>query len=110
MKPCKKCGRSHSGVVCGIPAGVTLGFGARVGGIGTSSRSDQPIKGKPRQKPKSVSVLNEMLREARAQEKKIADMIKIIPVKMPEYDQLLDTLGKLEAVILQLNRQIIERE
>jgi len=109
VEPCKRCGRRHSGI-CGIPAGVTLGFGARVGGIGSSSRSDQPVRGKPKHKGKSVNVLKEMLGQARAQEKKLSDMLNVIPIELPEYDDLLDRLGKLEALILQLTRQIIERE
>jgi len=106
MNRCPKCQRAHSGI-CGIPPGVTLGFGARVGG---STRSNPPIKGKPRVNKLGVLVLKEMLRQARTHEKKIADMLKIIPVELPEYDLLLDRLAKVEALILQLNKQIIERE
>ena len=109
MNQCPRCGRNHSGI-CGMPAGIGLGFGARIGGISSSSQSNQLIKGRSKQKLKSTSFLKEMLRQARTHEKKIADMMKIIPVELPEYDDLMDSLGKIEKLILQLNRQIIERE
>ena len=109
MKQCLRCGRNHSGI-CGIPPGVTLGFGARVGGVSSSSRTNRPIKGKPRQKPKSVSFLKEMLKQARMHEKETADMLKVVPTELPEYNELLDKLSKIERLILQLNLQIIERE
>ena len=109
MKPCPRCGRNHSGI-CGIPAGVTLGFGARVGGVGSSSRSNQPIKGKPKPAKKGVSVLKKLLEEARIQEKNVAHMMTVIPPELPEFDDLMDRLGKIEKLILQLNQQIIARE
>ena len=109
MKICPKCQRTHSGI-CGIPPGVTLGFGARIGGIGTVTQSENIIKGKPKQKPKSASFLMEMLKQARGQEKKISDMLKVGPTELPEFDDLLDRLGKIEELICQLNWQIIERE
>ena len=105
MAICQRCGRGHSGI-CGIPPGVTLGFGARIGS--SSSRSNQP--GKPRQKPKSANFLKGMLQEAKAHEKKLNDMLKVTLVNLPEYDDLLDRLGKLEQLILQLNWQIMVRE
>lgn len=88
---------------------VGLGFGARVGGIHGVKQNDA-IKGKPKQKPKSVRFLKEMLREARTREKNIADMLKVAPKELPEYDDLLDRLAKLEKLILQVNLQIIEQE
>jgi len=109
IEPCKRCGRRHSGI-CGIPAGVTLGFGARVGGISNPSRSSHPIKGKPGSTRQSASILKKLLEEARIQEKNVAHMLTVVPSELPEYDDLLDRLGKLEALILQLTRQIIERE
>ena len=109
MKPCPRCGRNHSGI-CGIPAGVTLGFGARVGGVGSSSRSNQPIKGKPKSIRKGVNVLKKLLEEARIQEKNVAHMMTVIPPELPEFDDLMDRLGKIERLILQLNQQIIARE
>lgn len=109
MNQCPHCGRNHTGI-CGIPAGVTLGFGARVGGASATRRGELSIKGKPKVKRQSVSALKEMLITARGHEKKITDMLKVIPPELPEYDDLMDRLGKLEALILQLNYQIIERE
>ena len=109
MKTCPRCRRTHGGI-CGIPAGVTLGFGARVGSMGSSSQSASSIKGKPKQKPKSARFLKGMLVQARQHEKKIADMMKILPVELPEYDDLMNRLAKVEKLILQLNQQIIARE
>ena len=106
MKPCPKCHRAHGGI-CGIPAGVTLGFGARAG---SSSRSTQPIQGKPKSAKLGTSVLKKLLEEARIWEKDVAHLMTVIPSELPEYDDLLDRLGNLEHLILQLNRQIIERE
>ena len=106
MRFCPKCHRAHSGI-CGIPAGVTLGFGARVGGV---SQSEFAVEGKPKPVKKSVNVLKKLLEEARIQEKNVAHMLTVVPHELPEYDDLLDRLGKVEKLILQLNKQIIERE
>ena len=110
MGRCPKCGRNHSGI-CGIPPGVTLGFGARVGGISGATRQSQ-FSAKPKPKPvkKGVSVLKELLAEARIQEKNVSHMLSIVPSELPEFEQLLDRLSKIEQFILQLNRQIIARE
>jgi len=55
-------------------------------------------------------VLKKLLEEARIHEKNIAHMLTVVVPELPEYDDLLDRLGKIERLILQLNRQIIERE
>jgi hypothetical protein len=109
MKPCPRCGRDHSGI-CGIPAGVTLGFGARLGGIASTNKQSQFSKTKPRSAKKGVSILKKLLEEAEIQEKNIAHMLTVVPSELPEYDELMDRLGKVEHLIFQLCRQIIERE
>ena len=109
MRQCPRCGRNHSGI-CGIPPGVTLGFGARVGGVSRTGQSQFAAKGKPKSARKGVSVLKKLLEEARIQEKNVAHMMTVIPPELPEFDDLMDRLGKIEKLILQLNQQIIARE
>ena len=109
MKPCSRCNRNHTGI-CSIPAGITLGFGAKVGGIGGVRQNQLSARGKPKPIHKSAVFLKEMLGKAREQEAKVNEMLKLVGLEMPECDDLLDRLGKLEYLILQLNQQIIERE
>ena len=58
----------------------------------------------------NANVLREMLTQAKVQEKKINDMMKILPSETLEYDLLIVRLSKIGNLILQLNQQIIERE
>ena len=106
---CLKCHRVHSGI-CGIPAGVVLRFGARVGNIRQSRSSPSPAQGKPKVKKPGTTVLKEMLLQAHIQEKKVFDLLKVLPFELPEYTELMDRASKLEQLIDQLNRQLIERE
>ena len=92
---CIRCKRFHSGI-CGIPPGVTLGFGARVG----NARQNQ-IKSKK----ESVKTLKDMLAQARVQESELTEKLRFAPI-----DSLLDDLSKVESLILQLVRQITVRE
>lgn len=108
MKPCPRCGRNHVGL-CGVPAGVALGFGARVGSSSLRSANPSELKGKPKAIKHSVVFLKDMLRQARMHEKELADVISVLPVELLT-DDVMDNLGKVEALILQLNLQIIERE
>ena len=107
---CLKCHRGHRGV-CGIPPRTILlstGFGARIGGI--SKTPDKEIKGKPKNKKPGTAVLKEMLVQSHIQVKAVMKMMRVLPPELEEYNMLLDRLGKLESLILQLNRQIISRE
>lgn len=109
---CPKCGRSHSGSVCGIPGiGVRIG----IGGIGTARRqstSTYPIKTKSSLKPKIKLTgrgLEEMLTWGMAEERKCLEMIKAMPPEMPEYNTVLETLDKAMAVNEQIRKQIALR-
>ena len=109
MALCPRCGRGHSGL-CGIPAGVTLGFGARLGGVRNPRRSDHPIKGKPKQTRRSATVLNGLLSEAQRQMEKVTELLRILPSDLPEYAGLLDSEARLAAYIKQLVGQIATRK
>jgi len=108
-RQCSRCGRAHSGI-CGIPGiGVRIG----IGGAGIPRRQPataSPIHTKPKSAKKGVGVLKKLLEEARIQEKNVAHMMTVIPPELPEFDDLMDRLGKIERLILQLNQQIIARE
>ena len=110
MKPCQRCGRNHTGL-CGIPAGVTLGFGAKIGGTGTGS-TRFPIHTKSKVTPKmklTKGGLEEMLAWGLEQEQKSVEMLKILPNTLPEYEEVLTKLDKLQAVTLQIKQQLAGR-
>ena len=105
MKQCPRCQRYHSGL-CGIPPGVTLGFGAH------NIQKEEQNKGRMmnvRRRTMDRGVLDRLLKEARLKEEDIKDLLKVLPAELPEYDLCLDRLAKLESVIGQLNRQIINK-
>lgn len=105
MTRCSKCGRGHGGI-CGIPAGVTLGYGARRSGIA----ANKPISTtRARATRKSSRVLEEVLSAGREQYKKVVDMLKQSDPAMSEYADLLYREGKLAAIISQVQGQIAER-
>lgn len=109
IRRCPRCSRAHGGI-CGIPGiGVRIG----IGGVGIPRRqptSAFPIHTKPKSIRKGTAVLEKLLMGARIQEKNVAHMLSVIPSNMPEYDLLLDRLAKIEQLIFQLNRQIIEKK
>lgn len=104
---CPRCGRGHNGS-CGIPPSVTLGFGARVGGV--NGREPVATQKKPRQKPPEPIFLQSMLAQAREHLVKVRDMLKAIPPELSEYTELLDKESELSALIAQLVGQIAARE
>lgn len=109
---CPRCDRGHSGV-CGIPAGVSLGFGARVGGIGRNARQGQfSVAGKPKAKRLSTAFLERGLTEAKEHYQKVLNLLKVVPKDMlkEEYDMLSDSESKLNYLIKQLGQQILVRE
>ena len=111
MERCSRCQRFHGGVVCGIPAGVTLGFGARIGGVGSMPRSSnvEKLKGKPKVTKQSTVVLEEMLARANEQMKKVMEMLRVLPAEMSETIDLLDRESKLNYLIKQNEGQISVR-
>jgi len=101
---CPKCQRVHSGI-CGIPAGVTLGFGARVGG--TSQSVTTPKVSKPKGKPATQPlVLEGLLKQAQDWKHRLDEVLKVLPLDSPEITQLLDRESKLDSAIKQLSNQI----
>lgn len=122
MERCSKCHRAHSGI-CGIPAGVTLKFGARIGGIGigstgtrksSSNTSSWPAHTVPKAKLSKTWLkkrgLEEMLDWGLEQEKKCMGMLKLLPAALPEYDEILGKLAKVQDVIVQIRQQIAVRK
>ena len=105
---CPKCQRNHSGI-CGIPAGVVLGWGARVS---SAARGDSPpVKSaKPKAKPLSTRVLRGVLTEAKTHHQKVMGLLKIMPSEVEEFTALLDREGTLAALISSLEGQIAVRE
>jgi len=111
MKSCPRCGRNHSGI-CGIPPGVTLGFGARVGGTTIGAAAPQPQTRK-RASPKEAAIkvrskqrLRSMLEWGEEEKRKVLAMLKVMPPEMVEYDQLLDRLTKLEETLRQIRLRL----
>jgi len=107
---CPKCGRSHTGI-CGIPAGVTKGFGARIGGIkkGEKYRMNTKAGTKLKADTKSTDVLCKLLDMAKEQETKVKAMLNVLPSAMSEYDELQERLEKVMGIISTLNQQIAGR-
>lgn len=113
---CPHCGRGHSGI-CGIPAGVTLGFGARVGGLGigslgTGGAAPKQVT-KQRASPKEAALrskgkqhLRGMLEWGEEERQKVLEMLKVIPPEMEEYMQLTERLEKLDLVLKQVRQQL----
>lgn len=106
---CERCGRGHSGI-CGVPPGVTLAFGARVGGVRSTRQTKFSASGKPRSKRPSTKTLEILLVGAKRQLKKVTEMLIYTAMELPEYDQLQDREAKLYRLIKQIEGQIIERE
>jgi len=102
MKSCERCGRNHSGI-CIIPPGVTLGFGARIGGTGRESTRFSKVKLKMKL---TKHGLEEMLDWGLEQEQKCENLLRILPPSLPEYDEVLTRLDKLRAVNNQIKRQL----
>ena len=96
------CQRSHSGI-CGIPPGVTLGYGARV-------NEQIEIQGKPKVAKLSTKILGEVLVQAKEQYGKVVKLLIVMPNKIPEYSELLDRESKLNSIIKQIEQQISQRE
>ena len=120
MERCKRCERYHSPrLPCGIPPkstirspGVTLGFGAKIGGTGTGS-TRFPIHTKSKVTPKmklTKGGLEEMLAWGLEQEQNCLNLLKILPDTLPEYEEVLTKLDKLQAVTLQIKQQIAARK
>ena len=105
---CSKCGRSHTGI-CGIPAGVTRGFGARIGGIRKDGEYRMNVKAGAKSEKVSSDLLDKLLGMAREHETKLKAMLTALPPVMPEYDELQQRLDKILGIIETLNRQIAGR-
>ena len=103
IKQCPHCRRLHTGI-CGIPAGVALGFGARVGAA-THTKGCASIHGRPRAAVKGTRVLEEMLTQAKEHLRKLNEMLLMIPDDV----DLLDRETKLNALIRQITGQIAAR-
>lgn len=104
---CSKCGRPHSGI-CGIPPGVTRGYGARGGASSYNGRIDGKTKAKPG-KRKGAGMLEELLRQAEGWQAQVTGLLKAMPPEAEEYGQLLDREGKLNHLIKQVIGQLAER-
>lgn len=116
---CPRCGRGHSGVVCGIPSiGVRIGIGGvgiggtRVGGLGTGGAAPKQVT-KQRASPKEAALkskakrhLEGMLAWSEGERQKVLEMLKVIPPEMGEYMQLVERLEKLEQVLKQARLQL----
>lgn len=104
MNQCKRCGRIHKGI-CGIPAGVTKGFGARVGGIKNIHKFDPVTKTKL-----GTDTLQGMLAWGEKEKAALLGMLKVIPHDMEEYNELLAKLEKLDATLVQIRLQLVVKE
>ena len=104
MRQCVRCGRYHSGL-CGIPAGVTKGFGAKVGGLGAvkvGAAQRNIISGKPM----NLTLLEKLLSEGLGWEKRIIELLRSLSQEQPEYEELLVRLDKVQAQVKVTREQI----
>ncbi len=108
---CPRCGRRHFGI-CGIPAPIS-----RINTPGSTIRSTNPMGdsyavdvnlGQRRSKAGS-KMLEELLAEARRQEKQVLNALKATSSDIADYDHLVHRLDKLHALVVQLNGQIVAR-
>lgn len=111
--PCNKCKRQHSGV-CGIPAGVTLGFGARRVSGASPDTYNGVVEGQPKKthrpsNQKSNGTLESLLAQAQTHYTKVLEQLKLLPAELPEYMALLDRESQLDALMRQLQGQIMNR-
>lgn len=98
---CSHCNRHHRGV-CGIPAGVTLGYGAHLRGNGDRIMETY----KPPSEQRSASTLNAVLATAHQRYERVVQMLKIISPELAEYAELLDRESKLANLIRQVGEQL----
>ena len=109
MPVCSKCGRGHSGPICGIPPGISVGIrvgGAGLGGVRRTQLGPEVGHSKPRSPRPRTSVLEELLAQGRQQYAKVTEMLLVVPAEMPEYADLLDRESKLSHLLKQVEGQI----
>ena len=100
---CTKCGRVHTGI-CGIPPGVTRGFGARgIQGTPLAHHAKEATK------RKESGMLEGLLRQGQEWHNQVTDMLKALPPEAEEYGQLLDRECKLNEMIKQVIGQLVLR-
>jgi len=101
MPICSRCGRAHRGI-CGIPVGVTPGFGA------SRSQSATTPKVQRYQKVRVTHpvVLESLLERAKSWKSKVDKLLKDLPPDSSECEELLDRESKLGELINQLVNQI----
>lgn len=107
---CLRCPRHHSGP-CGIPAGVTLGFGARR--ISANGREDgfeihaQERKKKVARQPiLSTPELGEALVLAVGVQGVCRSLLLALPHKLPLYDRVLQQYDQAEELITRLRQRV----
>lgn len=115
MASCPRCGRSHSGPICGIPSiGVRIGIGGAGLGKGSPASADSyPIHTVPKAKRRlrlTKHGLAEMLDWGLEQEQKCQEMLKTLPSSLPEYDKVLERLDRVKEVIASIRKQLAERK
>lgn len=101
---CARCGRNHSGPVCGMPRRTSVG-GFSV--VGTPSRG---VTGIPAASRAATGVLEGLLGEAQGHYSKVTELLKTLPPEIQEYAEVLDREGKLSGVIKGLLGQIAARD
>lgn len=112
-KLCPMCGRHHGGL-CGIP-GIGVKIGAGTTGV-RAVRGQAPVpdsysisasSGKSKQRARLAKRgLEELLDWGMEQERKTAQMLKVLPSEMPEYQQLLERLDRVISTNHQVRAQI----
>ena len=111
MGQCPRRGRrAHSNGICGIPAGVTLGFGARMGGIQRQQGGQFPIEGRPKWgKVVSTGILEKLLEVERGKETEFLKVLAMLTPDMDAYQIAADALEVVLDAITILKRQLAER-
>ena len=107
MKQCSRCGRNHGGVCC-IPPFSTMRSPGLARGIRETAFE---LKGKPSAK-KSLSrgTLEGLLEWGKREEVKLKEVLKALPYELPEYNEAMTRLDKLQNTISIIIKQIAGRK
>ena len=101
---CARCGRNHSGPVCGMPRRTS------VGGFSMVGSPTKGVTGIPAATRAATGVLEELLGTAQGHYSKVTELLKTLPPEVAEYAELLNREGKLDGVIKGLLGQIAARD
>lgn len=108
MAPCPRCGRYHVGL-CGVPPGVTKGFGAKASHARKPDALGPTRSGTFGSKRPGTGALKRLLAWGQEEQAKVEGLLNVVLPEMPEYDQLMERLDKLQHTVAQARLQLADR-